>query len=181
MIAPLTFMKKHDMRATWTGFMIQNEFCMFADVYVQIVGIIQLCEQVAHETPPEQDVPDSLNPRCAPQWARSENTNHLPLRPGKANSKEARSKVNGTEISEAKKARNVLYGRPGFFRRTPTPAKDPHLILASLIDPSSPGPHLRPLLMPESAHRSMCSIGVRRRSSRPRPACACRPPCWWAW
>lgn len=84
-------------------------------MYVQIVGIIQLCEQVAHETPPKQDVPDFLNPKCAPQWARSEMTNYLPLRLGKAKSKEARSKVNGTEISEAKKTQNVLYGRPGFF------------------------------------------------------------------
>lgn len=43
----------------------QNEFFILADVCVQTVGIIQLCEQVAHETPPEQGVPDSQPKVCA--------------------------------------------------------------------------------------------------------------------
>lgn len=55
---------KHNLKLSGHG-MGQNEFSLLADVYVQIVGIIQLCEQVAHETPPEQGVPDSEPKACA--------------------------------------------------------------------------------------------------------------------
>lgn len=51
--------------------MSQSEFSILADVYVIIkktVGMIQLCEQDAHEIQPEQDVPNSLNPKSAPRW-----------------------------------------------------------------------------------------------------------------
>lgn len=123
-----------------------------ADVCVQMVGVIQLCEQVAHETPPEQDVPDSLNPKCALRWAHSEKTNRFPPRLGKAKCKEARSKVNGTESQKQRKHKCPPWPSR-ILGRTPTPAKDPHLILASLIDPSSSeGPHFRPFNLGVDLH-----------------------------
>lgn len=112
------------------------------------VGIIQLCGQYAHEVRPEQDVPDSLNPESAPRWGAVKKTNHLPAAPrnsGQQGSQKQSKWHRDPRIKETHKMSCMAV--PLLFGRTPTPSKDPHLALASLVGLALPlraRPHCRP-------------------------------------
>lgn len=122
--------------------------CILPGLCSKIVGIFQLCDQVAHDLQPGQDVPDFLNPKSAPQWARSEQNQPPPAAPRNIEQQKGQKQSKwhrNLRIKGNRKCRKCPVWPSQFCGRTPTPAKDPRLILASLMTlPPQAGPSLTP-------------------------------------